>query len=356
MLHFRVKAGVEQCAALQAVRFGTADGLSTSLAALPPDAPTMALVDLPTLNLDRTAPTLVGVPAAITLPTDAGSAIGSVVSEPVVTATDVCDPSVPVHVSIALPNGQTVTSWPARFPIGTSTVTWSASDDTGHAATASRTVTVQNHQLMDAIVRIQATFDRDSIGFERPIRFKTGSLVQVRVVAIDPIARMGTASDLQVPVSAAYPCVSAKDASHSLTDTASATVAGTKYLADFSLALGDSNDDDLVDVVDFTYFVFDHGVAASDARSNFNNDAFVNNEDFSYIAVNFFRSGERCGAFAGGQPRSSVSVKELRRMGLGHLAVADLNRDGMVDMRDIQNFLAGGGARPGISSEDQPLR
>jgi hypothetical protein len=39
-----------------------------------------------------------------------------------------------------------------------------------------------------------------------------------------------------------------------------------------------------------------------------------------------------------------VSVKELKRSGNGHLAVADLNRDGWVDLRDIQMYMQGGGA------------
>lgn len=354
-LHFRVKPNVELCTALNSVQFANLGGTTTTLAALSDPAPTVGFIDLPPLNLDRTAPTLAGLPESIALPTDAGSAIGSVVAQPVVTAADACDPSVPVHVVVTQPNGQTIAGWPERFPIGTSTVTWSATDDTGHTATASRTVTVENHQLMDAVVHLLAGFDRESIGFERLVRFKAGSSVQLRTVSFDPITASGSVADLQVPVAAAYPCVSAKDASHSLTDTAAAAVAGTKYEAQFDLVLGDSNDDDLVDVVDFTYFVFDRGVAASDARSNFNADAQVNNADFAFISLNFFRSGERCGAFAGGQPRSSVSVKELRRMGLGHLAAADMNRDGVVDLRDMQNYMAGGGNRPALS-EEQRLR
>ena len=356
-LHFRVKSGVESCAAASMVSFGEAEGLNSSIAALPPDNPAVAFVDLPAVNLDRTAPVLAGVPDSIALPADAGSAYGAAVAAPTVSATDACDPSVPVMLSIVLPNGSVLANWPAMFPVGTSTATWSATDDTGHSVSASRTVTVENHQMMDAVVHFEATFDRESLGFDRMIRFKTGSLVQVRPVSIDPIQRAGVVTDLQVPVAAAYGCVSAKDAGHSLTDTSPATVVGTRYAADFSLAFGDSNDDDLVDVVDFTYFVFDHGQAAGDGRSNFNADGFVNNEDFSYIAINFFRSGQSCGAFTGGAPKSSISVKELRRMGLGHLAVADCNRDGLVDQRDIQIYLATGG-RPieAASRNETPIR
>jgi len=43
-----------------------------------------------------------------------------------------------------------------------------------------------------------------------------------------------------------------------------------------------------------------------------------------------------------GTPRSSVTVRELHRMGLGHLAIADLNGDGVIDATDIALFLMNG--------------
>ena len=39
-----------------------------------------------------------------------------------------------------------------------------------------------------------------------------------------------------------------------------------------------------------------------------------------------------------------MSIKELRRSGLGDLAVADINRDGWLDTRDMQLYLQGGSA------------
>jgi hypothetical protein len=70
----------------------------------------------------------------------------------------------------------------------------------------------------------------------------------------------------------------------------------------------------------------------------------VNNADFTYITLNFFSVGESCtGALDGKQPRDRITVKELRRMGLGELAAADLNGDGWVDARDMQSYMQGGG-------------
>jgi hypothetical protein len=73
------------------------------------------------------------------------------------------------------------------------------------------------------------------------------------------------------------------------------------------------------------------------------------------VSRGFFPVGESCaGASAGARPRERISVKELRRMGLGELAAADLNRDGWFDMRDMQIAVQGSGgaaAQPAAESE-----
>ena len=74
-----------------------------------------------------------------------------------------------------------------------------------------------------------------------------------------------------------------------------------------------------------------------------NGDGIVGNADFSFISVNFWLSGDSCSGAANAHgPRSRVSVKELRRQGLGQLALADLNGDGWVDQQDIQTLLENG--------------
>lgn len=355
-IRLRVKPGAEHCGYADMVRFGNAGGQVTGISVIA-EEPTLTLVGLPAVSLDKTAPELLGIPAApISVPADAGR-LGAVIAKPQVVATDACDPDVPVVISTALASGSIAQVWPEVFPIGTSTVTWSATDDTGHTRSLSQTITVANHQLLDARVNLLGILDPEGLGFEVPVRVKAGASTQIAVLAVDPISRGGLLAGLQVPASASLPCVSAKDSRHSLTDSASPSIVGTRYFAEFNLVLGDSNDDDLVDVVDFTYLVFDRGPAAADKRSNFNGDGFVNNADFSYIATNFFRSGESCGSLTTGMPRSRVSVKELRRMGHGELEVADFNRDGFVDQRDMQGFLSGGqGMRESSAASGSPIR
>ena len=51
-----------------------------------------------------------------------------------------------------------------------------------------------------------------------------------------------------------------------------------------------------------------------------------------------------------GEPRLEISTAELRAMGLGHQAVADLNRDGWVNLQDVELFNSG--VRPKKSQVD----
>jgi hypothetical protein len=125
-----------------------------------------------------------------------------------------------------------------------------------------------------------------------------------------------------------------------------------QYSTTLVLDQGDSNDDDLVDILDFGIYVGDFGAALAGGISNFNDDLFVNSGDFGFISLNYARRGTACGAFTGGNPRLAVSVKQLRREGLGDLAASDLNRDGMLDSNDIAWYLQRGirPSRPDVPS------
>jgi len=68
-------------------------------------------------------------------------------------------------------------------------------------------------------------------------------------------------------------------------------------------------------------------------------DTVINTVDFTFIGVNFFRPGEACGAFDGPIARDRISVRELRRTGMGELIQADLNGDGWVDLDDMQYYM-----------------
>ncbi|MCE2883214.1 MAG: HYR domain-containing protein, partial [Planctomycetaceae bacterium] len=273
------------------------------------------------------------------LAADAGTTLGAYIAAPAVSALDDCGGAVAVSVSIAYPGGSAATAWPADgyFPVGQSTIVFSASDAAGNASSAQRTVAVAAHQLLDLDITLLGIVVGDST---RPIRVRAGTSVQTIDVACTRPS--GSATAIEVPVAAAYSCILVKDAAHSLTRSVAATVSGSRYEAAASLVQGDSNDDDFIDVLDFGAFVGDIGLDTTrSARSNFNADLAVNTGDFAFIGIGFLSAGESCGGLVEGAPRERISVRELRRRGLGELIRADLDGDGWLDGRDIALFLQG---------------
>jgi hypothetical protein len=356
-LVFSVLPGANGCGSAELVSFDTIGGITTTFVSSDGGgnvAPT--LFDLQPVGLDATPPVLSGALATdITVPTDAGSVYGAAIPEPTVVAIDDCDSDVSVSRAVTLAGGAVVTEWPAVFPIGISTVEWIAIDDAGNYVSAVRTITVEPYHLLEARVTLNGFMSGHSI---RVIRLSADGHIFGSIVTIPPgIGGVGI-TEIALPVAATHPCVAAKAPTHSLTSTAVPVIVGARYRADFALIQGDSNDDDMIEIVDYAMFVIDWSTVGNfdrppDARSNFNGDRRVNTVDFSFIGTGFFNVGESCtGALAGARPRERISVKELRRTGLGELAAADLNRDGWFDMRDIQ--IAARGSAGGCGAVAQP--
>ncbi|MFM7133383.1 MAG: hypothetical protein ACKO0W_03605, partial [Planctomycetota bacterium] len=340
-LRFRAIAGF--CDRTDVMRFATTgfNNMISSGGAVPAPVPFTALNVVNVTSHDNLA--LAGVPAADQSSLADAGYLGAAFTEPTVTASNNCEPSLPVDLLITYPSGSTGTTWPTRFPIGVSVVTWSSDDLGGNATSTSRLYTVENFQL--------ATFDIDldvainpAISFVQAVRITLDS-GDVVTANVSFTGNDGAPTDVQVPARTDYGCVAAKDITHTVSAVLPMSVSGTKYVADgtFELVSGDSNNDEMVDILDFAAFVADFGAGKTPAsRSNYNRDAVVNNADFGTISVNFLASGESCsGGFAGGEPRTRVSVRDLRRMGLGELEIADINMDGWVDSIDIGLALEG---------------
>ena len=349
VLKMRVKDEANDCVRDGLVAFATVGGTSTGIAVSGGDTVVPNMYDLPSVNVDFIAPTLTVVPNMVDVPADAGSVIGAVIEAPVVTALDNCDSFVDVVRLVTLPNGSTTTEWPAIFPIGLSSVVWTATDDAGNTASETQTVNVRNYQLLDAIIMVPGV-TRDSNPTDRQIRFKIGSSFPVATATLYPdIAAgrfVGLAEGVPVPVSGGYACLCAKDLDYSLSAIdPSIVVSGSRYAASFTLVQGDVNNDDIVDVVDFGTFLLHEGMPSStDGVANFNADGWVNNADFSVIGINYFKTGLDCSGLTAGAPRTRISIKELRRLGLGELVAGDLNGDGWLDQHDLQQYLERGGS------------
>ena len=300
------------------------------------------LANISALNLVDFAGVPVSDPSSAA---DAGTLLGAAFTQPTVTASNNCG-SLAVTTTISYPADSGIANgsiWPSHFPIGVSTVTWSAVDARGVTSSVSRTYTVLNYQL--------ATIDVDLVGgvnanlsYTLPIRVRlsTGLVVTTNVAFT---GNSGAATDIQIPVRSDYSCISVKDATHTVSAAQTLQVTGAKYTTSVPLGLvaGDSNDDNLVDILDFGHFVSDRGAGkTAQSRSNFDRNLFVNNGDFGFISINFLRTGDLCGGgYTGNAPIERVSVKDLRRAGLGHMAAADINNDGWVDASDMALAMQG---------------
>lgn len=305
--------------------------------------------------VDGVPPVLSGVPAAVSsVPADAGRTDGALqptISGAAVTASDACAGTLPVTVAVGLPGGGTSGTIPARFAVGTTTVTWSSVDAAGNTVSETRQVVVEPYQ----VVRVTPSLNGAMLGSgPRTLGFEiVGQAPETRSVGFT--LGQGDPVDLHVPVAASAPCLTVRDTLRTLATRMEPTVQGTVYVASGTLVGGDSNGDNTVDILDFGLFVGDVGILASrESRSNFNADLLVSNADFTFITLSFLRSGESCAPGAQGRtPLERVTVKQLRRMGLGDLAAADLNHDGALDTADIAWALQHGlGAPPEIPVDD----
>jgi predicted regulator of amino acid metabolism with ACT domain len=302
------------------------------------------LIDVSSLNNLAFASTW---SAGQSLPADAGTTAGAFVANPVVTASNNCYSSVPVTFTITYPDSTTASTWPARFPVGVSTVVWRSEDLGGNIITLSRTVEVFNYQLMTMSPRFFIAANGYAAG-NRTITVRLSedgiaSSEQAQVFAFNADGQ-ATAVDVQVPVKASYSCVSVKDDARTLARAAfGISVVGTKYDVTFAaggdgaMKFGDSNQDNLVDILDFGIYIANR-FPANGTGSDYNNNGTVTNQDFALFATNFLQTGDTCagGFLAGQMPRDRVSVRELRRRGFGDLIAADINGDGWVDVQDIQ--------------------
>ena len=297
----------------------------------------LAFTQADNVSITSLAPfTLAAVPANVAVAADAGTVAGALVSLVAPTATNSCGTGLTVTATRS-DSALLAAYYP---PNAITTVHYAATDAAGNTNSSDVTVTVANYQLLDAAISLNGSITGNST---RSVRVIAGS---TQLVNVGMTNGSGIASNVQVPIAASYPCITAKDAGHSLSNTGASSVVGVEYAASIALDQGDSNDDNLVDILDFGIYVGKFGVALAGGSSNFNDDLAVTSGDFGFISLNFADTGIVCGAFTGGAPRTAVSVKELRRSGMGELAGADFNRDGMLDVNDVVYYMQNGIRQP----------
>jgi hypothetical protein len=107
---------------------------------------------------------------------------------------------------------------------------------------------------------------------------------------------------------------------------------------------------DVIDILDYGTFVSQYleTYASTDTlcgtqgpNADINGDGIVDLDDYAFVSMNFLTSSKNC--CCGPQTASvnvitEISVAQLRAEGLGDLAVADLNGDGLLNMADMAAF------------------
>ena len=343
-IDFAVVAGGEACNQASIVSFTTIGGLASSLGTAAGQSTSVTGAALGALRVDGAGPAIEGLPATQTVSCDAGSIVGAVIAAPTLTATDGCDGARSISLLIDLPDGSMLTAWPAGglFPIGVTEITATSTDTLGNGTVVTREITVLDQQLIDLGISLGGSFAGAST---RSIRVTVGNDTQIVQVACS--GPSGAIEGVAIPASVQPPCIVVKDVAHSLAEAGLATQDGTRWTADAALRQGDSNDDGKVDILDFALFVSVRGsVVDAAAVSNFNADATISNADLAFISLHFFQVSETCGSLWNDPPAERVKVKDLRRAGMGHLAVGDLNGDGWLDQQDVVHYLQFGAPAP----------
>lgn len=329
-----------------------------------------ATLDLVAVTADTTPPS-VTPPADLTVNADAGLCT-ALVATGTASAIDSCS-AVTLTAERDDNPGLTLAD---PFPVGTTSITWTATDECGNSASAVQLVTVEPENTVDVVVELQATVAAGP--FERCISFEldpvgAGPLVEVSGT-FTFVGGVATGS-VEVPCGQ-YECITARDELHTLrrTDNDDFGIAGAVYTAAFdsagdddTLPGGNLNGDSFVDILDFGVFIAQFGTSvgadtpcgAPGPHADVTGDGFVGTGDFTFVQINFLGVDElRCDGSltppaVGGLARAvgaaiptrgpirSISVERLKRLGLGHLGRADLNGDGTVDEADVASFALG---------------
>ena len=284
-----------------------------------------ALVASSGFTVDDGAPVLSNVPPSVTVQAEAGMGSYANVALTPPTATDACSPLTQTAVR------SDGASFGAAFPVGTTTVTWSATDPCANTTTDTTLVTVNNANTATFAVSYSGGYPASSSrNFALDIHGDNGNNARSTSAMFAAGTTSFSITDLAI---ATYDCVSIRDIGHSLRRRVAMSDVGTDWSATATLIAGDLNGNDVIDVVDWGMYI------VGNSNADLDGNGVINSYDGAIIITNFGKQSDAvCGGALMGPPDpiSAISVAELVDRGLTDLIGADLNNDGWLDMEDVR--------------------
>ncbi len=292
------------------------------------------------------------------------------------TAVDACDGDVSGSLSydIDLYSDMAVDATQATtvytFPVGVHTVTATAMDGCGNAASCSFTVTVNN--VYDILVDVQLFGNPNAV--TRCIHFVLDDCTSVdaSVSFVDYDSDPGTpveavAALIQVPCGTDWTMLCAKDEQHTKWDSTSLTDAGAVYTANTLLVIdgSDTDNDGDCDINDVTWYLAQVGSLANAGGcpwdgvtrdADFNNDGIVDSTgDYSFLSRNWLKTSSCACTLSLRGATITVQPRLVERSTAGLPAEvarrADLNRDGTINFEDVMLFEAEHGLPATLSTK-----
>jgi hypothetical protein len=272
-----------------------------------------------------------------------------------------------------------------KFPVGSATFCCSATNDCGDEDQQCWTVNINDETSLDVQLQLSPTMtSKPGDGLDRCIKFEVFSDCAQAPLVFSQDVTFGGLFDLlghvntriKIPGSQDFQCITARDQLHTLRSCYTfgdgdcdadgvlhATFKGDPFFGGNWLVGGNLDgfkkdsataSINAIDITDFGMFVaeFPKNYGSGDTpcgtegpNADINGDGLVDLLDFTFISMNFLEDSKDCccigSSAATPSGRTSISVRSLRANGMGDLAVADLNNDGVVNMDDMQLLLQG---------------
>ena len=305
-------------------------------------------------------------------------------------ASDSCDGTLELDCAAQAVGGTPVGHLLANggiFPQGKSFFTCTATNSCGDSVTNVWTVMVSDNQTLDVEVHLQPVMNNAGV-FNRAITFElyndcsSDPVEECAVMSFQgPYNFPGHAHGTLKVDKGNFLCMTARDNLHTLRSIVTGDdlscvnnkwtaifkgdpIQGGNWLIggnlDAKKELATYGDVNTINILDFGMFMAELAAGASyepngdttcltaSPHGDINADGAVDNLDYGFLVENFLKNSKNlcCPGALGtvnveANPITEVSVKDLRRMGYGAAVVADLNKDGKVNLDDMAAYMQG---------------